>query len=438
MSSTQRNSLSLELLENNGGICKAAVRVPAELVDHVYKFAASHQALSVETYGFHRTLTTPTGYIEQNFKGSLCEHLKEFLFKYVVSDFLYQELRRKKIILAEEPRLIDIVFTPAQDAFFYLKFATAEPIPKRDWRYIPFKPPVRKKYKDLDRRAKDFIEEETAREVNYTQKDIVNPRDWIAFDITLMQDSLNSQPVIDMYKKRLWLKIGSDETNLAYQELFIGKHKGEKFYTNSRCLQDLMSGQIDTNYCFLVEIVDIIPNPFFSLDSFKQHFKLKTNKSIHHKLIEVFSCNNDLSLRHAIVDSVFDVLLMHHNIQVPSPSVLRRKKTIIELLLLDPDYQVYKREQGFDEKVSRLAEKQLKEVALIDFISYHENIRVSDDDVRHYLNLAQRPRMKEFIYFKHPAIRAGEQEYPVCAETLRHLSLREKTLNYVINQLSEE
>jgi FKBP-type peptidyl-prolyl cis-trans isomerase (trigger factor) len=85
-----------------------------------------------------------------------------------------------------------------------------------------------------------------------------------------------------------------------------------------------------------------------------------------------------------------------------------------------------------------LAEKQLKELAIIDTLAYKENISVTKDDIFGYINLMKRPRTREFIYFTLPTTKTYGQELPLSHETIRQQCLREKTLNYVIQRLIKQ
>ena len=86
----------------------------------------------------------------------------------------------------------------------------------------------------------------------------------------------------------------------------------------------------------------------------------------------------------------------------------------------------------------RVAEKQVKETIFIDQLAYRENTHLTNQDVKHYLNLSKRPRMKEFIYFSSPATKIGGQEMPIGAQELKRTCLREKALNHIIYHLTKK
>ena len=104
----------------------------------------------------------------------------------------------------------------------------------------------------------------------------------------------------------------------------------------------------------------------------------------------------------------------------------------------NPDYQVYRAENAFDDYLETLADKQAQEQILIDQLSYKERIAVTHKDVKSYINLLQRPRMKEFIYFTPPVTKQRGQEVPISNALMKRYCMREKTLNHVIFHLTKK
>ncbi len=406
------------------------VTIPSYLVNKLYKQLIISQKNEITTHGFQKN-NVPLGYIEKNFKLNIIEHLKEFILKYFVINFLYKELKKNKIVIAGEPRLNKINLDLEHDAEYYFEFTPTSKINLEDWQYLPFKCPKRKNYKDLDKQAAAFIKEETFK---VKKNETIEIGDWVCFDIFPVDE--NKNPVLDEFKNNLWLQIGDDEPCIPFQEIFLNKKIGDKFYSTSQCMQSYFDNQINSYYNFFIEIKDILSKYSFSIDYLKEHFKLKSNKSIHQKLIEVFSFRNDLSLRRAIVEELFDLIFSRIQFDVPTPAVLRQQKMLLDLVQLNPDYPVYKMQKEFDEKIKMLAYKQIKEMILIDYLTHFEEIESDHQDIKYYLNLANRPRTKEFIYFQHPIIKANEQEYPIPSEVLKQYCLREKTLNHAINYLT--
>ena len=424
---------SSDFIQIGPNLTKAIIKVPAQLVNKFYKHALKHYAKS-NTIGFSKGCT-PISYVEQNFSQNILKHLKEFFLKYSAISFLYQELRRKKIAMTGEPRLIDSFAHPERDAEYHFEINTIQYPIGKDWKYISFRPPKRKGYKGIDKQVFDFLQAERERTINYKENG-VEVGDWVNFSLYLVDEEAN--PVLENLNENYWLRIGSEEISAPFQELFLGKKNGDKFLTKHICLQDFFNTEIETHYSYLVEILDVIHQSYFSMDSFKEHFKIKTNKKAHQKIVEIFSFKDDLSLRRAIITGAFNTLFHSYKIEAPTPSILRQQQILLDHLQYNPDYPVYKTEPGFNEKVKDLAIRQIKEMALMELLAYFEDIQIEENDVRNYLNLTQRMRTKDFVHFIHPAILSNNDEYPLISEPLKQICLREKALNHAIFYLTKE
>lgn len=424
-------ALTLELEQSRPTFVTAHVILPTPLINKVFQETSITQQEHSHVQGFVHG-KTPLGYIETAFRGSLVEHLKEFLYKYLVIDFLWRELRAKKIHFASEPRLIAVNLEPGKDARFSFECTVPESLALRGWKFYSFKPPKRKNYRDLDRQVESFLKTEV--DLAAQCNNIVGFNDWICFDLAVV--STDKQPITST-EKNVWLKIGTEEIDTPFQDLFRGKRVGDTFYTSAPCLQEYFSTHLDTTYLFLVTIKDVSHDAHFSFEDFKAMFRLRTHKDLHKKLIEVFSYRNDLSQRRETIEEVFKMLLAQHPLEAPKNLVLRRQEYLMHVVQDNPDYQVYRMQKDFGEHIYRLAEKQIKEIIIIDQLALKENITVSHQDIKHYLNLTKRPRTKEFIYFQLPPSKLNDQEVPLATEELKQYALREKTLNYVIYHLTK-
>jgi FKBP-type peptidyl-prolyl cis-trans isomerase (trigger factor) len=432
MPRSSSSPLQLHLDHQSPNFCRATIVVPAAFVDGVYMEVVKSQSVTLQAHGFYQ-IDVPIEQIEQNFRTNLIDHVKEFLFKYFVLNFLYKEMRTQKILFVGEPRLISIELGPSEDARYQFDLSIFSPIQLHEWKYFPFKAPKRKNYKDLDRQVETFIEEEqTAKQAN---KEFAEMGDWVNFDVLLVDRQ--NQPIFDDQAQSLWLKIGDEEADESGQELLMGKRIGDTFVATSSCLQEYFSNQIDTAYSFSVTIKDIIKNSYFCLDSFREYFRLKTKKEMYQKLIEVFSYRNDLSQRRAMVEDALALVLAKHQFEVPNHLVLRQQKVVLESVQNNPDYHVYRMQKDFQEKVQALALKQIRESVIIDQLAYNEGMTISMHDIKNYLNLTNRPRTKEFIYFEPPLTCIKNQETPMSTEFLKQSCLREKMLNYLIYHLTK-
>ena len=110
----------------------------------------------------------------------------------------------------------------------------------------------------------------------------------------------------------------------------------------------------------------------------------------------------------------------------------------MEIVQENPDYNVYRVQKDFNHRIRQLAEKQAREKTFIDNLAYTENIAVTNQDVKAYLNLGLRARTREFIYFKYEEPTIDGQEVPIPAHILKRTCLREKTINYSIFHLTKK
>lgn len=430
----QLQTLSCSINDVDQHLCHLTITIPSWCIETLYQEVSFAQKEQIATHGFSRG-ETPIAYIQEHYKNNLLEHLKEFFFKYFVINFLYQELRKRKIAPSSEPRLDTIILNLNQDAEYHFEISRASAIDFREWKHFPFKATQRKNYKDIDRQVETFIKEEQARALE-SKNDALEIGDWVGFTLNIVDK--NQKPLLGDYAKNLWLKLGNEEVDLPFRELFIDKKVDDSFITNHKCLQDYFSRYLDTYYTFAITIKTIVKQSHISFEDFKYHFRLKTNKEMHQKLIEIFSYRNDISQRRNIVEEALKLLTSKHHIETPQYLILRQKKILLESMQHNPDYQVYKMEENFNETIKSLATKQVKEMILIDQLTHQENITISDNDTKAYLNLLKRSRTKEFIYFNPPPTKIDGQEMPLPSALLAQNCLREKTLNHIIYHLTRK
>jgi len=420
--------LQFNIEQISPNFCKAIVTVPAEIVDLIYRQAILAQKKSVNPYGFHHD-KVPLEYVKKNFETNIRNHLKEFLFKYFVLGFLYQQIRETRLNNAGDPRLTEIQIEPGQDAIFNFDISLFKKIEFQNWKYYPFRAPKRKNYKDLDRQAADFMRNERKNRKEYTDL-FADVGDWVSFDVWLVNEE--KEPIFAQHKENLWLKIGNEEADKDMQKLFLGKKLDATFYAADDNIQEYFGSQVGSSYTFGIKITDILPKAYFCFESFKRQFRIKTKKEALKRLIEVFSFRNDISQRHAMVQEAFNLMLSKYELTVPNYLVLRQQKSVLQDIQKNPDYHVYKNEKSFVENIRKLSEKQIKEIILIDQLASKEKMKITPEDIASYLNLTKRPRMNEFIYFKIPETKFQGQEIPICTELIKQQCAREKTLNYMI------
>ncbi len=332
------------------------------------------------------------------------------------------------------PVCIEIAVEPHQEAHFIFDISIFSSLAGIEWKHLPFKAPKRKKYKDLDRQVDSFIKEELELLKNYTHT-TAQIHDWVNFDIAFID--ADGKPLIENHHENLWLKLGDEEADKNLRDIFLDKKIGDSFCTDNKSLQTFFSEQLDTNYRFSITVIDILHSAYFCIEQFKRYFKLKTNKEIYQKLIEVFSYRNDLSQRRSMAEESLKLLLSKHRFEVPNHLVLRQQKRVLDAVQSNPDYHVYRMQKDFKKRVKQLAEKQTQELLLLDQIAHLENITITNQDAKQYLNLIQRPRTKEFLYLAPPSTKLRGLELPILTEELKQACLREKTLNHIIYHLTK-
>ncbi len=430
----EHNALSFELQQQAPSLWHVQIHAPQELVQFIYQEAVKSLQHEVHAIGFVKG-TVPFEYVEHNLKSTLNSHVKDFLLSFCVMSHLYNELRNRKIVVAGAPRLHAVDISLPNHASFTFELSTLTPITLHDWKYFPFKAPKRKNYKDLDRQVELFIKEEKENLKNSTNSS-ADIGDWVCCDIALADQ--HNQPILGEFVESLWIKLGDEEADVSLRDIFMNKELHSQFITQSPALQDYFSPHLAAKYNFIITIKDIIKDSFFCLEEFKRHFKLKTNKDLNLKLIEVFSYRNDLSLRRTMAEETLKLMLAKHKFDAPMHTVLRQQQQLLNAIQMNPDYHVYRVQKDFKSSVKQLAEKQAKEALLIDHVAYQDNIFVGNNDVKSYLGLTQRPRMKEFIYFEPIVSKQHGREIPIPAYLLKQICLREKTLNHIIHHLTQK
>ncbi len=425
-------SFSIKQLQPH--IHQAIITIAPKLVDPIFIEVSRGQKGFLDTYGFAKG-TTPIEYITKHYKSDIAQQSKEFLFKYMVLHCLLTKIQEKKLPIAGEPRLKEVELEVGKGAKFVFDISLVPPITFKEWKVFAFKAPKRKKYKDIDRQVVTLIQDEQAAQDNHSNK-TVSVGDWVCFDITPVNEK--HAHLFKHCSETLWIKIGTEEADVPSQEAFVGKKIGDTFIGNHICFQDYFCTHLDTSFIFEITIRDILYDAFFDLELFKRHFRIKTNRDMQKKLIEVFSFRNDISQRRVMAEEALALLIAKHPLQVPRHILLRQLELVLAQVQENPDYQVYRAENAFDDYLETLADKQAQEQILIDQLSYKERIAVTHKDVKSYINLLQRPRMKEFIYFTPPVTKQRGQEVPISNALMKRYCMREKTLNHVIFHLTKK
>jgi len=413
-------------------LLEVTVKVPTNITKSIYKQAISIYAKNAQPEGL-KNITLPTTFVEKEHVDEIKRNIKKFTLKHMVIDHLLEQISNKKIHIANHPRLVNMKFCTNSGAEYVFDVSVASTIPLKEWKLFTFKAPKRKKYKDLDKQVDLFIrrEQEKGKKRN---KDLIEDTDWINFESIIVSEK--KKPIFPFHKSNFWMKINTKHVEKPFQMSFLGKKAGESFFVNQIPFNEEFSDSLTENCNFLINIKSITKGSYLCIEALKTIFKLKNKSDIHNKLIEVFSYRNDISQRQSIVEEVFHLFFSKHRFEIPKHLTIRKQESILEMLKKQPDYQVYKSQKDFYEKVSTLAEKLLKEEILIDQILYKENIKISQKDINHYLSLFNNSRLREFVYFKPVFEPIEDSDSPISESFLKQSVLREKTLNHVINTLT--
>ncbi|MGZ6250705.1 MAG: trigger factor [Candidatus Chromulinivorax sp.] len=415
------------------GSCQYDVIIPKNFVDQFFKHAAQVKQKDSDSHGFKKG-NVPLDYIQVHYKKNILNHMQEIFLKHFVIDALLEYMQQNKILVVGQLKLINIALDTEKDSVYTFEGILPKEIYIQKWKNLPFKATDRKKYRDIDNQVKSFLEEEETQQKLYEQEDTIQINDWVCFDVWIVD--INKKSLFYNKKSQLWLKIGDEEPDLIFQELFLNKRIGDIVFTDNYSLRNYFCSSFDAPYTYAIEIKDRLPYKYFSIECLKHHFKLKTKKELHNKLIEVFSFSSDISQARSIAETALNTIIKRNNILVPPSSINVQKNLIVQDLQQKPDYALYKMKPDFDDYITILAKKQLYEIVATDHIAYNENLITNHMDIKSYLNLMQRTRTKEFLYFTPPATQVDGQEYPITVESLKKASLREKALNHIIYHLT--
>jgi FKBP-type peptidyl-prolyl cis-trans isomerase (trigger factor) len=414
-------------------LLRAQILVPTSIIKETYKRAVVLYTKYAQPEGL-KNITLPHDYVEKEHANEIRNNVKKFILKHIVIDYLLNQVSNKKIAIANYPRLKKMDFLKNGSIEYLFDLSIATQLPLKDWKLFTFKAPKRKRYKDLDKQVDFFLKRECDKHKKLNGLVIEN-NDWVNFDAIIIGDK--KKPIIPLHKANFWMKVNITHIEKPFHMHFIGKQEQDSFLTHSIPINEEFQDSLTENCNFLITIKSVAKGSHLSIEAFKTIFKLKNKIDIHNKLIEVFSYRNDISQRRSIIEEVFHLFFSKHRFEVAKHLTIRKQESLINMLRKQPDYQVYKAQKDFHQKVAMLAEKLLKEEILIDQIAYKENIKVSSKDIKHYLTLFNNNRLREFVYFKPAFEPLEDNDNPLPESFLKQAVLREKTLNYVIHSLTQ-
>lgn len=428
-------SLEINLQRVSSHLVDAEVIVPSQVASGIQEYATYLYRNHAKALGLEDQIL-PESYVAARYADAIHENTCCFLLKFIVLDYLVGELRRQKLPISNQPRLEMVLNNDDGSLRYKFRVAVVDGLKTDQWKKFHFAPPRRKLYKDLDRQAQSFLEQEVNITAQAETEWTIQGEDWIAFEAALVNKD-NKRHLRD-HSNRFWIKISTKYLVSPFQTAFLGKKVGDQFLSSALPIDGMPSDALCAKGLFSIEVKAIVRGGHFSLELFKSNFELADEKEVHEKLIEIFSYRNDISQRRSIVEEAFRQLLSRSRFEIPRHLVLRRQELLLSDVRRLPDYHVYKAQEAFQRQLELLAEKQLKEEILVDHIAHSEDIIVSLNDIREYLNLFTHERLREFIYFRPLVEHFGESKAALREYTFAETVRREKTLNHIIKTLSKK
>ena len=151
----------------------------------------------------------PDGYLDEMYQTEIINKVKNYLFYHVVIDFLINEIFTRKILMTNYPRLTSVEMFDDKQINYHFDISIADHIELKEWKHFAFKPPKRKKYKDLDKQVISFIDAKLAHSPKKGSPVLIEEGDWVLFDVDLINNQ--SKPVSHHFKNAFWLHIDQQE-----------------------------------------------------------------------------------------------------------------------------------------------------------------------------------------------------------------------------------
>ena len=259
---SQPQLLQLTLNPISSHLIKASVTVNPSIVKPLW-------LNTVEIYrhdrieGFDQT-TIPAEYVSEVFKGEIHSKIKHYLFNHIVIDFLFNELTKRKIAVANTPRLNFIETQCDEKLVYHFNISTSDLLELKDWKLFAFKSPKRKRYKDLDKQVIAFMDNRAEGAPALTT---VTENDWVMFQATPVNEA--DEPLSAHLSSLFWIFTQRQEVIEPFIIELLGKKLDEAFFTTSI---DLYQDEIKAehhSYRYRINIMAIVKGANFCLETFK-------------------------------------------------------------------------------------------------------------------------------------------------------------------------
>jgi FKBP-type peptidyl-prolyl cis-trans isomerase (trigger factor) len=407
------------------------VEVPTNLVNDAMNFFLVEKQKNLFLEGFEKG-KVPLAYIKNYFKKSFYAHIEKIFYAFYAKDAFYKLFRNDGIYIK---KIIDFDFYFSCDKktatfSYHVPGELVEYNALPDFKKLRFS--ERKKYRDLDRQAKHILEEEEANKVMYENSPI-SVGDWVLLEVFIASDS--GEVILKDLSVKLWINVTSEKIDSEIKDLLSGKNVGDQFTTKASFLNTFLS-TIFLKHSFFVTIKEKVSSLFFSFDIFKKAFKYESKEGLE-KIIELFSLRKDVSLRKEKVQMIFAYFLNKIKIHFDPDSVAQYECILQSQVVKSPDYLLFQSEKNFSFNLKKLACSQAMEKILIDHFIHIFSISSTKALLYTYLNLLQRNRLKEFLYFDFfHTYDNSHCSFPLHNCELEHIACREKAIDFLIKKMS--
>lgn len=371
----------------------------------------------------------PFEYIKIHYHNSLQNHLEHIFYNFYVQDRVVKQLRAQGSYI---PKLFEIEckvdLKNNKISFIYnhidklLQYAILP-----DFKKLKF--PERKKYRDLDRQVKLIIESEEKNK-DTAVSSFIQEGDWIGIKIYLSDENVIIDKELSI---KMWLNITNESIDKEIRDVFLTKKLYDSFFSNAFFLNELLSTNFIT-HTFFIEIEDHITKNYFCIDKFKDAFNYD-NKEIFEKIIDIFSLRNDVSLKKEKAQLTLRYFLEKIKIYI-EPQIINEHEVIIKSKIIkNPDYLLYQSDLNFSLNIKRLACRQAMEKILVDHFIYAYNVTSNKNLLYWYLNILQRNRLKDFLYFDISHVYDNSNKsIPINNSIIEQMALREKVIEFLIKK----
>jgi hypothetical protein len=421
---TQKVFLSQKIINS------IVIDVPPILLEKLMSFLIMKKKKDLIMYGFENG-NIPYEYIKIHYHDSLQGHLEHIFYHFYAHDILVKQLRKHGSYipkLFELNCLIDLKNEKISFVYDYIdKLLDYDVMP--DFKKLKF--PERKKYRDLDRQAKLIIESEEKNKQTVSSL-YIEEGDWIGIRIYMS----DGEAIIDnQLSLKMWLHITNESIDKEIRDVFLKKKLKDHFFCNAFFLNELLSTNFIT-HMFYIEIEDHVSKNYFCFDGFKEAFGYD-NKDVFEKIIDIFSLRNDVSLKKEKTQMTLRYFLEKIKIHI-EPQIIKEHELIIQSKIIkNPDYLLYQSDSNFTLNIKRLACRQGMEKILIDYFIHIFHIKSNDNLLHWYLNILQRHRLKDFLYFDISHVYDNSNKSTLIKNSMiEQMALREKTIEFLIKKSS--